>query len=266
MSGCGMPGRRWPRQGAGVAERFTFPIEEVRRAKRRAEEAARPGQGDGPVAGTLDPTPVLETFGCLNMKPGWKLFAYLAVAGAHPGLGSQVVAVPDHFDPAEARLEPVAARPRDADRPYVPDSGAAGGLLLPREARRRFMNAVEGDGTPWAYLCSSLAVRTLLGFAVLWHGLYAHDWGQHVILASYPPPRSRLVEPAWEHEGEEHELWRPAVWVGRSSVTVRFFTCRPAWADSEGVFRHDDLYQPGSCDPEVSRTRIAAGRPAPIES
>ena len=143
-----------------MAECYTFPIDEVRRAKKRAAEAARIDRHVDPVAGTLDPTPVLASFGCLGVKPGWKLLAYLMGGGI--GAESRVVAVPTGFDPVDAELEPVADRPED-DRPYA--DGGVFDLRLPPQARERFMSAVDGDGTPWSYLCASLAVRQLLDYA-----------------------------------------------------------------------------------------------------
>lgn len=246
-----------------MAECFTYPIEDVRRIKSRAEKAARIDFKAERVAGTLDPTPVLESFDCLRTKPGWKLIAY--VAGDHMGAESRVLAVPAGFDPVGARLEPVARRPRDADRPYAENDLRERDLQLPPQARRRFMNAVEGDGSPWAYLCASVAVRVLLDYAAYWHALYEHDWREHIILAAYPPPRSLLKEPAGVFEGEQPDLWRPAVWVGRSSCTVRFYTYRPAWANAEGVWQHEDLYQPDSCDPEMTDTQLAEGKPAFVQ-
>jgi hypothetical protein len=246
-----------------MAECFTFPIEDVRAAKQRAADAARIRPDAKPVGGTLDPAPVLESFGCLRLKPGWKLLAYLV--GEQMGAESRVVAVPADFEPEGAALEPVGARPRGADRPYADDGVWERDLRLPRQAHRRFMSVVEGDGSPWSVLCASLAVRALLDYAAWWHALYVHDWDEHVILARSGPPRSPLREPAWVFEGDPPDLWRPAVWVGRSSITARFYTYRPAAANPEGIWLHEDLYQPGSYDPEISRTSIAQGATATLE-
>ncbi len=245
-----------------MAECFTFPIERVRRANRRAQEAARVDRPAAPRGGTVDPSPVLRSFGCLQMKPGWKLLAYLM--GDHLGGESRVVAVPADLDPHGAALAPVTDRADDADRLYLDDGAWERDLRLPPKARRRFMTAVDGDGSPWSLLCGSLAVRVLLDYAAWWHALYAHDWSQHVILARPTPPRSLVEEPAWVFEGDMPGLWRPAVWVGRSTSTVRFYTYRPPWANSEGVWMHEDEYEHGSCDPQMSRVEIAAGRPSTI--
>ena len=248
-------------KGAAVAECYTFPIEEVRRAKRRATEAARIDRHGEAVAGTLDPTPVLESFGCLSVQPGWKLLAYLVGGGI--GAESRVVAVPAEFDPADAALELVGDRLGDGERPYV-DGILDFDLRLPPEARPRFMSAVDGDGSPWSYLCASLAVRQLLDYAAFWHALYQHEWFEHLILAKWPPPRSALSEPAGDFEGEQPGLWRPAVWVGGRSTTVRMYTYRPARANPEGVWMHEDRYEARSYDPTLTRTLIAPGRPATI--
>ena len=91
-------------------QRFAFPVAEFRRANDCATKLARFGYGDIPKDLTLDPTPVLASFGCLRVKPGWKLRAYLSGRG---GLGdeSTVVALPEG-DAAvkEAGLGPGANR------------------------------------------------------------------------------------------------------------------------------------------------------------
>jgi hypothetical protein len=245
-----------------VAECFTFPIADVRRANRRAQVAARVDRPGEARSGTLDPSPVLDSFDSLRLKPGWKLLAYLMGEGI--GGESRVVAVPADLDPDGATMEPVTDRTEAADRPYLDDGAWESDLRLPPQARRRFMTAVDGDGSPWSLLCASLAVRVLLDYAAWWHALYAHDWSQHVILARPTPPRSLVEEPAWVFEGDMPGLWRPAVWVGRSTSTVRFYTYRPPWANSEGVWMHEDVYEHGSYDPRISRVEIAAGRPSTI--
>ena len=224
-----------------MSERFTFPIADIRRAKKRAAVAAQIDRDIEPVAGTIDPTAVLESFGCLRVNPEWKLLACLM--GDHLGSESRVVAVPADFDPATgmATREPVSARSPGVDEPYaeyVWDQH----LLLPLVAVRRFMTAVEGDGSPWSYLCASLAVRQLLDFAAFWHALYQHDWYEHVILAAWPPPRSLLEQPSWEWEGRAPLSWRPEVVVARDHVIVRIHTYRSAVRQQRG---------------RVSATRIA---------
>ncbi len=244
-----------------VAECYTFPIGQIRGAKRRAAQAARIDRAVEALADTLDPTPVLESFGCLRMRLGWKLLAYLV--GGWLGGESRVVAVPTDFDPVGAELASAADPPSDADRSYS-GSNLDCAVGLPLQARRRFMSAVEGDGSPWSYLCASLAVRQLLDYAAYWHAFYEHDWFEHLILAKWPPPGAALQEPAGDFEGEPPGLWRPAVWVGRRSTTVRLYTYRPATANPEGIWMHEDRYEAGSYDPELTRTLIAAGRPATI--
>jgi len=61
------------REPAAMTRRSTFPILKIRWAKKRAEVAARIDRSAEPVGGTLDPTPVLQSFACLQAKPGWKL-------------------------------------------------------------------------------------------------------------------------------------------------------------------------------------------------
>ena len=98
-----------------MSERFTFPIADIRRAKKRAAAAARISRGVEPVAGTIDPTPVLESFGCLRVKREWKLLACL---------------MGDHLGKVSSRRQPRRRRSRSVRWP-------SDGRLPRTEARHR---------------------------------------------------------------------------------------------------------------------------------
>lgn len=85
-----------------MSERFMFPVAEIRSANARAAKLAVLDYGGIPEGLTLDPTPVLESFGCLRVTPGWKLRAYLS-----GGLNSEsrVVALPEDYVAAADELQ-----------------------------------------------------------------------------------------------------------------------------------------------------------------
>jgi hypothetical protein len=120
------------------------------------------------------------------------------------------------------------------------------------------MAAVDGDGTPWSYLCASLAVRQLIDFGAWDHGVLKHDWAQHRVVARWPQ-----IQPSpWRLEaGATLAAERPCVTVDSDSVTARFYTHCPPWAKAESVWRHEDRYRAGSFDPLMTRTLLAIGRP-----
>ena len=53
----------------------------------------------------------------------------------------------------------------------------------PSDALDEFMEAIDGDGKPWSYLCASLLARELAEFGAMWHGC---GWSEHAILGENP--------------------------------------------------------------------------------
>lgn len=234
---------------------FAFPVADVRRANDRATELARVYWAQIPDDLTLDPTPVLASFACLSVKPGWKLRAYLS---GGPNNESRVVALPEDYVAAADELRfPFGYLASDNDPPYA-ESLFDDYVEVPLESRLRFMTVVEGDGSPWSYLCASLAVRQLLDFAALWHALGAHDWRQHRVVACWP----QVLPSPWRGEEDAaFKVERPRVILGPGVVTVRVYTYCPPATHLEGVWLHEDHYATGSYDPVLTRTLVATGRP-----
>lgn len=237
-----------------TSERFTFPIAKIRRANDRATKLAFFDFCDVSKDPILDPTPVLASFACLRVKSGWKLRAYL---WGYPNSESRVVALPEDYVAAADEFGMPFSCGADDDQPYV------GGqfddeIEVPQVSRLRFMTVVEGDGSPWSYLCASLAVRQLLDFVALWHARGAHDWSGHRVVARRP----RVLPSPWRGEvGAAFKVERPRVTLTPDSVTVRFYTYCPPVAHLEAVWLHEDRYAMGSYDPVLTRTLVAWGRP-----
>lgn len=240
-----------------MLERFTYRVARVGRAKERAAAAsARCNRFSVPADGMLDATPILECFGCLSMRPGWTLTACLQ--GNLDG-DARVVALPAWFEPGSAddlRL-PIADLLGDREELYGRYS-SDDAIRVPLLSQPRFMKVVDGDGSPWSYLCASLAVRQLLDVAVFGRLLREHDWAEH------------RVVPTWGQCFPESGIGRrraslnpgPAEVVSADSlVAVGFHTYRPPGALPEGLWHHVDRYTAGSYDPELSRTLVARGQP-----
>ena len=238
-------------------QRFTFPVAGLQAAHTRAREMCRFDWLRIPDNLTLDPTPVLAAFDCLWVKPGWVLCAYVRWGGH--GADARVVALPqDHKAPEDELRVPFAMLTElGDDEPYV--SGCWDEEVeVPPEARRRFMSVVEGDGTPYSYLCASLAVRHLLDFAAFWHDLYEHDFFEHRIVAEWP---SELAE-SYIRFSTPQDLSAPEVEIDGGAVTTRFYTYRPPTFVDEEVWRHEDRYEAGSYEPLMRRALVALGRRA----
>ena len=238
-----------------MSERFTYPMGEIRKAKDRAQEAAaRCDRFSVPVNGTLSAAPVLESFECLRMNPNFMLIAFLR--GNVEG-DSRVVALPAGFELGGADdLRFPLADLCDVDKPYARYSSDYG-ICVPLGAGLRFMRVVDGDGSPWSYLCASLAVRQLLDVAVFGPDVREHDWFEHRIVAAWPRclPRS-LISGGYASKTPR----RPEV-VGDSGVfTVRFYSYHRPTGTRESVQLHEDTYREGTYDPFFTRTDVAVGR------
>ena len=233
-----------------MTEQFTFPATEVNAANDRASDLSPDDRSRLSYDLTFDPTPILTSFGCLSMKPGWVLRAYV---DGNVASESTVIALPLPGSAAQAPLSIVGE-----GQGLYPNAHFDYHLDLDLDGCLRFMAAVEGDGTPWSYLCASLAVRRLIDFGASDHARYAHDWAGHRIVETWPQPSGPWrVEPGAEKRAE-----LPRVVVDQDCVTVRLYTHSPPAANGEGVWLHQDRYALGSYDPVMTRTLLAAGRRA----
>ena len=150
----------------------TFPLTKLQRLRKRAATLARPSR-DGPEGwskSNVDPMKVLAVFKeSLWIKDGLILRAYQFRDGMGNGNGV-VWAMPvdaDCPEPSECR--------RQRDRFLQPPK--------PPAALADMMKAIDGDGSPWSYLCASLLARELAEFGAMWHGC---GWSEHAILGTNP--------------------------------------------------------------------------------
>jgi hypothetical protein len=262
--------------------RFTFDAAQAEAAREQAHRVSAELHPENIFpSGVVDPTPVLRSFGCLRVKPSWQLRAYIQW-GVLEG-ESRIVALPEDA-PSDELMLTYADLPDSNDRPYARSSFFDERISVPLSASRRFMTAVDGDGTPWSYLCASLAVRELLDFAASWHSRLEHDWHEHRIVGAWPEefpaeeiressygnvmvieeghPRLHFIEECTSEDGGMRVLrvHPPIVWLNGYQLGVRFHTYRPASVCDEGVWVHEDYYDPGSYDPNILRLLAAVGR------
>ncbi|GAB4266207.1 hypothetical protein [Thermincola ferriacetica] len=209
-----------------------FPIEKVQQLRDRAIKAREFEQmpQEGWSKSAVDPMRLLAVFSSLRMKDGYVLRAYQFREGGN-GNGF------------------VWAMPEKAPFPEPEECERVRGHFLeppkPPGALDNFMEAIEGDGTPWSYLSASLFAREAREFGARWHGL---SWSTHTILGSDPQYPWLEVHP---------EEWRPVVIEEKGSVTVSFYTY--SGLETEAVYRHTDRYRAGNYAFKSEKTIIGKG-------
>ena len=197
----------------------------------------------------MDPEDALQALPCLHLDPRFQLaaFQYLADGGTH-GYGA-VWAV--SADVPRAALAENCRLTGDASEP-------------PPGALDDAMGAIDGDRSPWSYLCASMLSRELGDLGAVWHGA---DWMHHRVLSG--PPWERRAKEWWvEVLGTLRQedfrwlepppaCWEPRVEVESDEVRVVFHT----WYVAHGsrIERHIDRYRPGGYVAEREATVVAEG-------
>jgi hypothetical protein len=102
--------------------------------------------------------------------------------------------------------------------------------------------ALDGDGTPWSYLCASVLRReleTALGVALeAAAALGAPPWSVQTLVDSEPPGTA-----GWSWRGACPTDWRLLVMEDTRRVLVRFMTTAPPAGPA--VLLHEDWYRRG---------------------
>jgi hypothetical protein len=185
---------------------------------------------DGWSISPVDPTTVLVPFTSLWLRPGFILRAYQF---KERGNGNAVV----------------WAVPVDAEFPNPEMCPRLQGVFLappkPPGALDDTMAAIEGNGTPWSYLCASLLARELGEFGAMWHG---SEWGTHDILGAAPwkttkRQQIRSQEEAWRWSEPKPVDWMPRAHVADDVVTVTFLTYTAL--GQEKIIQHTDTFKAG---------------------
>jgi hypothetical protein len=201
----------------------------------------------------VDPNKVLAAFESLRMKEGWALRAYQFVEG---GNGNAFV----YALPIDVPLPSPEDCPRSRSHFLEPP--------VPPSALSNFMEAVEGDGSPFSYLSASFAARELAEIGAMWHGL---TWSTHQLLSQNPlsPPRRKTARRSsvmlfpdpengpWEWTEEPPSSWIPTVTMNPKTVRVTFYTY--SGLGEQAVYRHVDTFRIGSYRFSSKETVITKG-------
>ncbi|MDG0789942.1 hypothetical protein OMP38_03060 [Cohnella ginsengisoli] len=109
----------------------------------------------------------------------------------------------------------------------------------PKGSFENLMDGIQGDGSPWSYMCASLFLREALAFGEMWHGI---SWGHFHIYVPNIEGEESVIPEYWDLD------WRrvppdftPQVTVTEEAVVVKFYTF--CGVGASGVFEHIDTYK-----------------------
>jgi hypothetical protein len=244
--------KKQPTQQANAA---VFPISKVNALRNRAAKACpQPdNEPDGWSISSVDPMNLLGVFTALRMKPGFVLRAYQF---RESGNGNGFV----WAMPADAPFPEPSHCPRLTDRFLEPPK--------PPLSLDNLMDVVEGDGTPWSYLSSSLFERQAQEFGAMWHGC---SWSTYTILGADPWPTGRTSKrrsggmdgpsndpDGWTWNESKPSEWRPSFEQVNDQITIRFLTY--SGLGREAIYRNSDSFREGCYRFESEGVVIAEGR------
>lgn len=230
----------------------TFRAKKIAELRQRIRKAARPPEEctEGWSKSIVDPMVVLAVCKPLYIKEGFVLRAYQY---REDGNGNGFV----------------WAMPLDAEFPEPQECPRLQGVFLeppkPPAALDDFMDAIDGDRSPWSYMCASILAYELAEFGVMWHGCH---WDTHTVLGANPwntvkgeveSDTGRPTGPVskWTWMERPPRGWSPRVSEDEYGTVVTFFTF--SGLGQEAIYRHTDTYKPGSYRLETERKQIATG-------
>ena len=243
------------KQPSEQANKAVFPITKVNALRNRAAKAPQHSDNapDGWSISSVDPIKMLGVFTALKMKPGFVLRAYLFRSG---GNGNGVI----WAMPTNAPFPEPSECPRLTDQFLEP--------AKPPLALDDLMDAIEGDGTPWSYLSSSLFARDAQEFGAMWHGCH---WSTHKILGADPCPPGRSSKrrssdidgpsddpDCWTWNEAKPYEWRPSFEQVNDQITISFLT--HSGLGQEAIYRNSDSFREGCYRFESESVVIAAGQ------
>lgn len=264
----------------------TFPLELISGILGKSRDA-RCVPCDGPEGWSksdVNPMGLLAVFESLQLKTGYNLRAYQFRSNSN---GNGVIWAMKEESPFLAPNEV---------RLHLPDAIRS---PKPPDALDNVMQAVQGDGTPWSYMCASLFAREASEFGAMWHGC---SWSDHQILDASPTPGPGVASKcSWPvgvtalgdqlanmtlrdaaqlvaYLRKVHKIvptskqpsfswnwnfcpdsWLPCCIQERDTVCVQFYTY--SGQNPERILRHTDHYQVGSyvCESKVDLVAVGPG-------
>lgn len=225
----------------------TFSITKVNRLRRRAERSREIDPGvlvDGWQQSPVDPMELLRVFKPLRIKVGFTLRAFV-LGGANAN--GVVWAVPEGTP--------------------MPDVDADASLFdppRPADTIDDFMEVIDGDGSPWSYLCASILAREAVEFGARWHGC---NWSTVEIVGRDPwakgtrktmwSSEASADRAAWIWEEPRPVAWEPTVSTVGEEIEVVFHSY--TGLGQEVISRCEDRFAKGSCVFRNREVVLAAG-------
>jgi len=194
----------------------------------------------------LNPTTLVDYFGSLRLKPGYVLRAYERHVA--PDSWGIVWAVPANSPFPEPRVN-------GNGKPVKPDG-----------ALDNVMEAIEGDGSPYSYLCASVLARELEQFATLspeseWLNCFVLDgdpWsGTNGVAHTLKGQGFTRERDSWKWIGQQPGIWRPSVFMSERSVTVVFHAF--SGVGRQRIITFEDRYLRGSYTINRQEKPVASG-------
>ena len=194
----------------------------------------------------LDPMALLDYFRCLKLKRGYVLRAYERHLA--PNSWGSVWAMP-------ASIVLPNPKPNGNGKPARPDG-----------ALDNMMEAIEGDGSPYSYLCASLLARELEQFATLcpeseWLNCFILDgnpWtGTNGVAHTLAGQGFAKDRACWRWAGQQPKNWRPAVFMSQRTVSVIFYAF--SGVGRQRILTFEDHYLRGSYTFSRHENQVAQG-------
>ncbi len=241
-----------------MSDTTTFPFRKINALRRWASRADR-ASGDGPEGWSesdVDPTKIVRVFDSLHLKGGYVLWACQYREGGNGN--AEVWAIPDD-----------GARPEITWNTEFSSVDPLWPAMQYREAAfHNPMEAIQGDGTPWSYLCAAILGRELAEFGAMWHGC---SWSSHSLLGEDPFAMNHPLQDdfgdvdfrnseAWEWHEERPDEWMPTVCMDDDTTVVRFYSY--SGEGTQAIYQHTDKFPTGSyVASDIDRVVIASGGP-----
>jgi hypothetical protein len=225
-----------------MGSEYLFSINKINRLRKKAQKTSQIKVSNFEFQGwsesNFDARTLLDVFKPLKLQVGITLKAYLFRSGSN---GNGIIrAIQSMEDEQEGDTI-------TNDDLFVPP--------LPRGAMDTVMEGIEGDGSPWSYMCASLFAREAEEFGALWHGV---SWETHYVVSPDFSDDAIItldyIDLEWKKKPSN---FTPKVTYVEESVVVTFYTF--SGLGISGVYEHVDTYRKGTYVFESINEKIAEG-------
>ncbi|MDG2617898.1 hypothetical protein P7L53_16785 [Thermoleptolyngbya sichuanensis XZ-Cy5] len=233
----------------------TFPIEQFKMLQTDAQNYK-------------DPMSLLKAFPALRIKPDYVLRLYYHYSHGD-GIGAVWAfrnedAPPENWFIDDEEIDEEIFRGGTCDIENLKERGMLKPgnrcktlkevFQKPDGALDDFMEAIEGDGTPWSYLSASLFAREAPELGASWHGC---SWSARMIFGKDPDELRRAGDSPFQWLVPKPKMWLPSCQDEGDTVIVQFYS--HTLLEGERVIQHRDVYQKGSYVSRYEGQDIATG-------